>query len=65
MNKNCIIIFAIDDGKSKFNHSDYYNVTKQAWESYCRKYNIDFIFVDKLTDNIPHPKWYDGFRYNA
>jgi hypothetical protein len=57
MNKNCIIIFAIDDGKSKFNHSDYYNVTKQAWESYCRKYNIDFIFVDKLTDNIPHPKW--------
>lgn len=57
MNKNCIIIFAIDDGKSKFNHSGYYNITKQAWGSYCRKYNIDFIFVDKLTDNIPHPKW--------
>ncbi len=21
------------------------------------KHNIDFIFVDKLTDKIPHPKW--------
>lgn len=57
MNKNCIIIFAIDEQPSKFNHSKYYNITKLAWESYCRKYNIDFIFVDKLSNNIPHPKW--------
>jgi len=57
MNKNCIVIFAIDEEKSKFNHSRYYNITKQAWQSYCKKYKIDFIFVDSLSDNIPHPKW--------
>lgn len=57
MNKNCIIIFAIDEKNPKFDHSQYYNITRKAWESYCRKHNIDFIFVDKLTDKIPHPKW--------
>ena len=50
-------MFAIEDSNSKFDHNSYYNITKQAWTKYCDKHNIDFLFIDKLLENIPHPKW--------
>ena len=50
-------MFAIDDGNTKYDHRSYYDITKQAWQKYCDKYKIDFIFIDKIKENILHPKW--------
>ena len=50
-------MYAIEDSNSKYDHSQYYDITKKAWEFYCKKYDIDFLVVDTPDESILHSKW--------
>lgn len=64
MNKNCIVMVAIQDEGSKFDHQKYFEVSKQCWQSYCKKYNIDFIVIDKKLPNVKFCVWHKEFVFD-
>lgn len=63
MNKNCIVMIAIDDQNSSYNHREYFQITSTCWDLYCKKNNIDFILIDKLKNNVKHSKWTKHFVF--
>jgi hypothetical protein len=64
MNKNCIVMVAIQDETSKYDHQKYFEVSKQCWQSYCKKHNIDFIVVDKKLPNVKFCVWHKEFVFD-
>ena len=55
--QNCIIMIAIEDNNSKHQHKSYYDLTKQAWQKYCDKNNIDFVLITEKLPGVKHAKW--------
>jgi len=64
MNKNCIVMVAIQDEGSKFDHQKYFNVSKQCWQSYCKKNNIDFFVIDKKLPDVKFCVWHKEFVFD-
>lgn len=55
---------AIQDESSKYNHQKYFEVSKQCWQFYCKKHNIDFIVVDKKLPNVKFCVWHKEFVFD-
>lgn len=55
---------AIQDETSKYDHQKYFEVSKQCWQSYCKKHNIDFIVVDKKLPNVKFCVWHKEFVFD-
>jgi hypothetical protein len=55
---------AIQDEGSKFDHQKYFNVSKQCWQSYCKKNNIDFIVIDKKLPDVKFYVWHKEFVFD-
>ena len=64
MSDRCIVMFDIDDGKSRHDHSQYTDITKKAWKSFCKKYNIDFIPITEPLNDVHHSKWNKHFVFD-
>ena len=64
MNKNCIAMVAIQEETSKYNHKEYFEISKLCWESYCKKHNIDFILIDKKLPNVKFCVWHKEFVFD-
>ena len=45
MNKNCITMVAIQEETSKYNHKEYFEISKLCWQSYCKKHKINFFCI--------------------
>lgn len=50
-------MIAIEDELSKHSHKEYFEITKQAWELYCKKNKIDFLVISNKIENVLHSKW--------
>jgi hypothetical protein len=61
---SCIVMFDIKDGNSRHDHSQYTDITKAAWQSYCKSNMIDFIAVTEPLDGLQHSKWNKHFVFN-
>jgi hypothetical protein len=55
---------AIQDEGAKFDHQKYFNVSKQCWQAYCKKNNIDFILVDKKLPDVKFCVWHKEFVFD-
>jgi len=64
MNKNCIVMVAIQEDTSKHNHKKYFEVSKECWQSYCKKHNIDFIVIDKKLPDVKFCVWHKEFVFD-
>jgi hypothetical protein len=64
MNKNCIVMVAIQEEASKYDHQKYFEASKECWQSYCKKHNIDFIVVDKKLPNVKFCVWHKEFVFD-
>lgn len=64
MNKNCITMVAIQEETSKYNHKEYFEISKLCWQSYCKKHNIDFVLIDKKLPNVKFCVWHKEFIFD-
>lgn len=64
MNKNCIVMVAIQDEASKYDHQKYFEASKQCWQMYCKKNNIDFIVITKKLPNVKYCVWHKEFVFD-
>ncbi len=64
MNKNCIVMVAIQEEASKYDHQKYFEASKECWQSYCKKHNIDFIVVNKKLPNVKFCVWHKEFVFD-
>jgi len=55
---------AIQDEASKYDHQKYFEASKECWQSYCKKHNIDFIVVDKKLPNVKFCVWHKEFVFD-
>ena len=64
MNKNCIMMVAIEDELSKHSHKTYFEHTIDAWQYYCDKNNIDFFVVRSKMPNVKYSVWHKEFVFD-
>jgi len=64
MNKNCIMMVAIEDELSKHNHKTYFDHTIKSWQYYCDKHNIDFKVVREKLPNVKYSVWHKEFVFD-
>ncbi len=55
---------AIQEEASKYDHQKYFEASKECWQSYCKKHNIDFIVVDKKLPNVKFCVWHKEFVFD-
>lgn len=64
MNKNCIMMVAIEDEYSKHSHKTYFEYTIQSWMYYCKKYSIDFHVIREKLPNVKYSVWHKEFVFD-
>jgi len=64
MNKNCILMVAIEDELSKHSHKTYFEWTIKSWEYYCKKYNIHFKVLREKLPNVKYSVWHKEFVFD-
>jgi len=55
---------AIQEEASKYDHQKYFEASKECWQSYCKKHNIDFIVVNKKLPNVKFCVWHKEFVFD-
>jgi lipopolysaccharide biosynthesis glycosyltransferase len=58
--RTLIYTTAVNNNERVINDSDIFDITKQSWEHYCDRHNIDFYVIDKPQLENTSPHW---FRY--
>ncbi len=62
MSKNLIYTTAINSDTSQFNNSEYSQYCINSWTAWCKKMDIDFLVIDKMTgptvnNDYKYPVW--------
>lgn len=50
-------MISVDFEGSTHKHSKWSQYTQQAWQSYCNRHGLKFVVIDKVDEDIHHPKW--------
>lgn len=58
--KRLIYTTAVNTQGRTVKDSDIFNLARNTWEHYCKRYNIDFYVIDKPQHQDTQPHW---FRY--
>lgn len=58
--RTLIYTTAINTSNRAINDTDIFDITRQSWEHYCNRHNIDFFVIDKPMLENTSPHW---FRY--
>lgn len=58
--KTLIYTTAINTNGRAIDDTDIFNITRQSWEHYCTRHDIDFYVIDKPQLENTSPHW---FRY--
>ena len=45
--RTLIYTTAVNTSNRAINDTDIFDITRQSWEHYCRRHNIDFFVIDK------------------